>query len=342
MSPANKRFHLPGIPRRIDKQRLFWFSKLVASFGILLLLVSTLDLRSAWHSLSTIQPLLVCLAILLFYPTQLLATLRWKYVLAQFGQHLAFWTLFRYAVWGQVSALLLPGQLSGDVIRTVAVARGRDSKTTLVLAAVVDKTSALIAILACALIGLLFHRLAALYAFLYWPAVILLCGSVLVLLLFCGWGKRFRDLMAYATSWAPRAAFLGKWLSPLNTYRVPATKILVIASLGLLVQLFNSVGSYFMAMAFSIQIDPIAWVAIGAIVSLGQMLPFTLGGVGIREGLFVALLAPYGIPTAQSLSYSVFGFVCVALLLVAAWYGNEWLYQQQSPNASSVAHPHSS
>ena len=47
------------------------------------------------------------------------------------------------------------------------------------------------------------------------------------------------------------------------------------------------------------------YVWIVALVSLAQVLPITLAGLGVREGLFAFLLKQYGVPATTSIALSL-------------------------------------
>jgi hypothetical protein len=50
------------------------------------------------------------------------------------------------------------------------------------------------------------------------------------------------------------------------------------------------------------------------VVSLGAMLPITLSGLGVREGVWLLLLRPYEVAPATVVAFSLLYFVCVTLV----------------------------
>ena len=57
----------------------------------------------------------------------------------------------------------------------------------------------------------------------------------------------------------------------------------------------------------------IGWTRSAAI--LVAILPVSLAGLGLREGAFVLLLAPYGIAPADALAYSLLAFTTTVLAI---------------------------
>jgi hypothetical protein len=68
-----------------------------------------------------------------------------------------------------------------------------------------------------------------------------------------------------------------------------------------------------------IVIDPIEWAAINAIVAFVQIFPITIGGLGVREGVFGAMLSLYAVPLTQSIAFSLISFMLVMVLATLCW-----------------------
>ena len=66
------------------------------------------------------------------------------------------------------------------------------------------------------------------------------------------------------------------------------------------------------------------WCWVLGVVSIAVVLPVTVGGIGLREGAFIALLGFLGVPAAQSLALS---FTIFFLTICGAAVGGicEWI-----------------
>jgi hypothetical protein len=60
------------------------------------------------------------------------------------------------------------------------------------------------------------------------------------------------------------------------------------------------------------------WCWLFGLISIATMLPFTIGGIGLREGSFVGALALFGVAAEQALALSLAVF---GLLLAGAMVG---------------------
>ena len=201
--------------------------------------------------------------------------------------------------------------MSGDLVRATAITFKRDHRASLVLSVLIDKVAMLSATASFALLGTLASSrettgLAVLHALILG----LLVASLVLLGVLC-WLRVERPSAILSSQkvfprlkgWRP---IIFSKLSKLP--RLSYITTLEVLGMSLTLQFFFNLGSYVLARSMSIAISPIDWAAINGIVALGQLLPISLGGLGVREGLFAGLLAPYGYPAVQSTAYSLTGF----------------------------------
>ena len=111
--------------------------------------------RMFWKTIRTADTRFLLTAILLFFPVQLLAAYRWYFVLARLDKFIPFRSILCHNMLGQLSTFFLPGQISGDVVRLLAVGHGQAGKATLALSVIVDKIAFLFALAIFALAGTL-------------------------------------------------------------------------------------------------------------------------------------------------------------------------------------------
>jgi hypothetical protein len=92
----------------------------------------------------------------------------------------------------------------------------------------------------------------------------------------------------------------------------------ILVSALLLLSVYTA-GGYFVALSMHIEIDPVDWIAINAIVSFVQIFPITLGGIGVREGAFGVILSLYGVSFRQAIIFSLTAFTMGAILTTLLW-----------------------
>lgn len=306
--------------------------KLLLSIFILGLVWRSVDAAIFWATIRSIDVVLLMISVLMFYPNQLLAAYRWHFLLKKLGQNLPFWFVLRYSVLGQVSALVLPGQISGDIVRTVAIATGQSRRAVFIISVVIDKAILMTALAAFAFFGTVSSQHLSQLAGVQLIAISLLIISLTTVLLLCWWrSPRISYMLDFCQQMLPpfvQTRIQSMSVAPdLKVPRLSITTVSVLLLFGFAVQLINTVGSFVLALSMHIVINPIEWGAINAIVAVVQVLPFSIGGLGIREGAFASLLSLYAVPAAQATAFSLTSFVCVVLLIVLCWSIMEAIYE---------------
>jgi uncharacterized protein (TIRG00374 family) len=68
--------------------------------------------------------------------------------------------------------------------------------------------------------------------------------------------------------------------------------------------------TYIIALAFSVNISYVVFVLISIVcVTISNLLPFSIGGLGIREGAFVVILSYYNVAPAVAVVISLSGYI---------------------------------
>jgi hypothetical protein len=254
----------------------------------------------------------------------MISVYRWHYILKQLQQPLPYWLAMRYTMLGQVTGLLLPGRISGDIVRTLAAFPTNINKGALVLSTIIDKLALLAAIALFALVGAWGSSLLAQYSSIYVAALGLLGATVAALLLFA----RYRSTMLkrwliklQSANWLSThiQQQIGKFSTMEDIPQLSARALLIVILLGGGFQLGSTIGNFILAQALHIPIGLVDWMAIIAIVSLVQLLPISLGGLGLREGTFASILVLYQVPPAQAVAFSFIGFVLATIMTILSW-----------------------
>jgi glycosyltransferase 2 family protein len=78
------------------------------------------------------------------------------------------------------------------------------------------------------------------------------------------------------------------------------------------------IATAFAAAAIGIRPGPTAWLAFVPMVLIVQVLPISIGGLGLREGALVFFLSPYGVSDGEAV---LLGLVLYLLNLIASLAG---------------------
>ncbi len=304
---------------------LSWLLKLLISVLLLIFIFRQVNLTVFFQTLRDLQVGFLSISILLFFPAQVLAAFRWWYVLCQIGCDQPFWHVFRLNLLGQFSALFLPGQISGDVVRAIGMARGAKYSERVAFSVIVDKLAFLAPIATFSTLGfLLKNRLSS------FIGIYILSGCLVIIALegLIGFGRyRSRRVELLMLNWADHLPskirdFIKKSID-FSLSRLSYQAIAFTVLLGYGMQIFNFAGSYMMARAMDINVPVFDWAVIQAMVSIVQVFPISLGGLGIREGTFVLILSLYALSSSQIMAFSLTGFLITAILIILCWLASE-------------------
>jgi len=263
---------------------------------------------------------------------QALSTLRWRAILPQRGPVWSY--LFRLYLIGNFFSVFLPTSIGGDAVRALGAAPSVGGKANALSSVALDRLFGVAALGLYLLLGALLSPgslkgltevrwTAPRPAFVLGIAAVILIGGVLAIRFSRRWAG-MREALTDA----------GQVVSRLIT---SPRRLVTILLLSLLVQGTYILAWMGLAAGLDLSIPSQAFLIAVPIVSLGAMLPVTFGGLGVREGAWLLLLAPLGIPSADIVVYSLLYFC--AFVLVGVVGGILFLAQGLALPAQDAAPP---
>ena len=284
------------------QRRVWWFAKLLLTGGLIWFVLRKVDLGGLGRTLGQMSPQAALVALVLTVASAAVSAWRWHRVLRRLGLAVPVSGLLGDTLVGTAYNLLLPTSVGGDVVRSVRLGR-RIGDPELAWASVVfERVVGLFALAVVSAAGLGYTLSAKTRPILLLAVGMALgLGATLVLapvpLAFLARvGGRFSQRSAEFFVRLGQA-FTG----PLSQARARLETL----GWSLLYQLVAL--SVLVAPAFSWQ-EPrlLEAVYLGVPIALiGATAPVTLGGLGLRESLFVVVLEPFGISAERALGLSL-------------------------------------
>lgn len=291
---------------------------LKALFGLLLigLLLWRTDLHALGHTLASYSWPWLLIALFLMVVSWPVAAARWKL----FVPRVPFSRLLELTLIGQFYAIVLPGQLAGELVKAYRLAKGNIDAERLAASVVVDRIIGTIALLSIASTGLLLsrHHVPSAWAWLFLIATLVLIGSLFALRL--PWAARLASHIIKrleVTRLRGVAISLHRAMDAWSGFSRETTRLFASLALGIAFQLLGM--AIFAALATNLGILlPLAdWAWILGVVSLAVLIPVSIGGIGLREGALVGCLSLFGVAAerAIALSFGVFAITLVGALV---------------------------
>lgn len=292
--------------------------RLVLSVGMVALLIWRLpdvhwrDLGPSW-SPSSAWWLIGAGA--LFFMAFVLSTVRWQRVLAAMRPAPGFRLMFTHFMAGQFVSNVLPTAFGGDVIRIARLGRdlGGDHPSAFASVTIERMTGWLVMPLISFVTFLSVPRLRDLghaTTLAYTIAAVTLAALVIVLL--AASNRRFASMAGAATGWRSFLAAVHIGIDALRRDPRDALGVLVAGSAFQLIQCV-AVAMIAIAIGLGDEVTLAVSLAFFPVVAIAQNLPVGIGGLGVRESLFVVFFGAVGAPKGLSITLGllVYGLTIV-------------------------------
>jgi uncharacterized protein (TIRG00374 family) len=237
-----------------------------------------------------------------------LSALRWQTVLTAMGQPARLNRLLSHYLAGQFVANVLPTTIGGDVLRVSRLARDNGHMPDSFASVVLERLTGWLVLPLITFLGLLVNPPLRDLGQATQITFSLACATLvaLVLVVVAVAARRWGDTDA-SKGWKRFLAAVSLGLNALRTHPRQAISVVVV---GFAYQLVLVAAAVMAARALGIpDAGPTALLAFFPAVAIAQVLPISISGLGVREGLFALFLRPLGVPTAQAVALGILLYV---------------------------------
>lgn len=260
-------------------------------------------------------------ALVLTFAGVVLSAARWSAVLAALDQHPPFRRLLSLYFAGQFMGNVLPSTIGGDALRVARLSKDTGEGPTTFASVVLERLTGWLVLPVITLVGLAVNpglrelgRASAL-AFGVASGTLVLLAIVLVLT-----GRQGRGLegkLEHNEGWRRFTSATRYGIQRL--IREPAATARILAT-GFAYQLILIGAALMAARALGLPsgAGPTALLAFVPAILTAQVLPISISGLGVREGLFVLFLQPLDVPRSQAIAL---GLLLYLLNLVVSLFG---------------------
>lgn len=312
----------PTTPAPPARRRLLLGVRWALSGLLVALIFRRTDLHAVIATLANTDWRLLLCALALYPAATVFRVLRWRLLLRAQGTGAPFGRLLRAVLIGHLFDSALPSTIAGDSVRAYAAWNSGASKSGSVATVLADRFLGLAALLTFGLLALVWPRAS--------PAPALaatICGLAAAAAL-AAW-----LLAAAPASWVERCrragqrpgrfdAFLRAAVETTFAFRGRGRFLWQAFALSLLLQALQLAGLDLLAHAAGVRLPAAVFCALAVVALIVSSLPVTIGGLGLREGVWTVLLAGYGYGATQAVAFSWLQYAMMLLfaLLGAAAY----------------------
>lgn len=296
------------------RARLWLAFKIAATIGLFAWVLRTVDLASVGRTFAELDAVAIVAVVVLTFAAVGVSAWRWHRVLLRLGEHVPVRDLFGDTLVGTTYNMLLPTSVGGDVVRSLRCARRLRVGEHAWASVAFERVMGLVSLALVSCVGLLSATTRARSELLL-LSVGLAGGLVVALMVAPGTlrlaARVVRPWLAGLAAALDRMALafggpLSRAGARLETFGWSLAYQAV--SLAILYAAGRGWGEPELARAVFLGV-PIALVLSTA--------PITIGGLGLRESLFVAVLAPFGLSSERAFALSLIWLASNLLAAVA-------------------------
>ena len=314
--------------------------KILVSLGILGLILTQIDLNQAWNRIQYLSLPFIIFALLYYTGSQWLSCLRWQIVLRSTGHLVPIHSLLSSYFAGMFVNIFLPGSFGGDVYRVYRVSQKTKDAEVAVASVFIERFTGLVAIVALGLVGL--------------PLAFNIVGRWDIILLFVSCVGAISGgfllivsprLLIWTEPWLQKlrlkglAARLAKIQIIFIKFAQHRKALALAIALSLLIALSVIYYLYLLAQQLKIPISFLELLVLAPISIVVTLLPISLGGLGVQEGLWAYFFTRIGLTAEQavllSLTFTILGWLLslpggVILLLDSAGFQQAYAASRKS------------
>ena len=325
------------------RRRLGLILRTLVSVVLIAWLLRKMDWPELWPIMRTVDVGWLLVGFVCFTPVLFVVSWRWRMLLGVHQVHLPFWRVFELTMIGQLFSAFLLGTTGGDVVKIFYVARAVPQRRSAVaFTVIVDRVIGLVALLLFGValsstqlsILLSKHEVKLFTSVFYLAALAAVVGAI---------GASFGPYLLKrpsVRSLIKRLPLIHRGTSLFNAYETTARalKINCIALIGSFPSHFSiALMGYCIFRALHLEGPALLFFSILMIVNMLIALPISIGGLGLREYLFITYFALLGIDRTHAFAFSItfFAFNTLWSLAGSPFY---FLYRHQTHTPSpSVA-----
>ena len=308
--------------------------KLLSIIGILLFIIilTRIDLPSLLSIFLSINPFILCCALLVNMIAVIVKSYKWKLIVSTLKKELSLAASIKAFLIGFSFSVLTPAKL-GDFIRAFYI---RDEECTLgkaLSSVVTDRLIDIVMLFSFAFIGILVFSLLFHIEILSMSLLAVLAAAVASgIYLVTNKNLLSRLLRPFFNIFIPQnhkktiAEYYHDFFFGLSVFFHDKTIFVLVIIVGILSWIPPFVYAYLLALSIGIHLDLTFFVLVIPIISLLDLLPISISGIGTRDAALIFLFGLQGISpetaVAFSLLYLFMSYWLIALIGALFWIQN--------------------
>lgn len=285
--------------------------RIVISVVLLFLLfkLNKIDFNALINDIKGADTLFLILGFAIVPLVHILGFLRWQMLLKSAEIIIPFKKLISSFCGGLFFSIFLPSTIGGDLVKTADLVSHTQKAKQVIATVFLDRLSGYIGLVLVVLPAIFLGGSLINDKIVYFSvAVIFILLVVILLLLFNSFiYERITRFLS-----VPGAGRIREMIKDMHReihiFRNHKKMIITNLVFSFIIQLIYPLGAYFIGLALGIKINLIYFFIFLPIISAITLLPIAMGGLGLREGLYVVYFAKAGVIKQLALAMSLLSF----------------------------------
>ena len=292
------------------KNYLIFFGKAVVSIALIWYLLSITEFSAVFASLRSANPFWLLLSFITLIIGKILTSYRWQILLKAQDIEIPLRFLIASVFVGQFFNSFLPTTVGGDAMRAYDTASQSKESTKSVMSVFADRLIGVFALVILALFALIVGYLSGQDVSFYVIPVLLvffLCSLAILMIINTNLVGILDRVLQYLR--LPKvAAKLDEAYQSIHILKDEPWILLIAFLVSLLLQVNVILFYYFIGVSLDLGVSFLYFSMIVPVALVVLLVPFSINGIGIREGIFVYLLTELGVQTRDAIALSWISF----------------------------------
>ncbi len=280
----------------------------------LLFKLNKIDIRDLANDIRGVNKLLLGAGFAVFFLGYLLGFLRWRMLLLGAGIQISLKKLISSFSGGIFFSIFLPSTIGGDVVRTADLAEHTRKAKEVIATVFLDRLSGYIGLVFVVLPAILLGRDLVRDKVVFSSVTVIVLLLVFILLVLFNSFIYSRITRFLTTPGAEKIKEMIKDMHrEIHVFRHRRKIIIYNLLLSFLIQIIMPVSIYCIGLSLGVKINFIYFLIFLPIIGAITLLPIAIGGLGLRESLFVVYFAKAGVVKQLALAMSLLSFSFIVI-----------------------------
>ena len=277
------------------KKALILVLKIIVSGSLLSYIIIKINWTEALQNFNRANYFLIFLVFLSNILERVELTYKWNILIRVRGLYVSFFRLFLINLIGGFWGLFLPSSVSTDVIRGYYLVKNNSEKSISISSVLADRILGLFALLLfCVVFVFIGGDVVSKYKMNIYLPILFVVSLVFFYFFQKGKTAGFIEKIFQKINIKKLTSFVVKLHISILEYKQYPRAILRSFLVNLLLQVTRVITYYLIAMAFGVSVPIIYFFLFIPVIMLVLIFPISIGGLGVREGTFIAFFSLVG------------------------------------------------